>query len=191
MKKFCSHCGAPLNNHFICQRCGMSNETIINNKIIINTVLFIVFLGLCGISYYTTKEIEKKLDADIPNESPTYNTSNVSFRNSKNELLMKGDVLEGAYKVKKNDKDALALKIKDKDLFYAITSNLSQQDDKTLVLWIDYVDEDFNNELYTCGSMESKCLFYAEVTTGFEQDIIIYGDTIENNIDDIIEKINN
>lgn len=191
MKKFCSHCGAPLNNHSICQRCGMSNESIINNKIIINTFLFIVFLGLCAVSYYTTKEIEKKLDVDIPIDNPKYNTSNVSFRNSKNELLMKGDVLEGAYKVKKNDKDALALKIKNKDLFYAITSNLSKQDDKTLVLWIDYVDEDFNNELYTCGSMESKCLFYAEVTTGFEQDIIIYGDTIENNIDDIIEKINN
>ena len=38
---------------------------------------------------------------------------------------------------------------------------------------------------------KNKDLFYAEFTTGFKQYIIIYGDTIENNIDDIIEKINN
>ena len=89
---------------------------------------------------------------------------------------------------KENNSTLLDIPGKARELFSSV-NNLSQK--KVLSNLIYQLLKNQNNKLKTMFNTQNKDLFYAEVTTGFEQDIIIYGDTIENNIDDIIEKINN
>ena len=67
--------------------------------------------------------------------------ANLTFRDSKDKLLMNSDVLKaGSAKVGQDQSGnpAVSLTIADKDTFYNVTKKISQTDDQLLVIWLDY-----------------------------------------------------
>ena len=66
--------------------------------------------------------------------------ANLTFRDSKDKLLMNSDVLKaGSAKVGQDQSGnpAVSLTIADKDTFYDVTKKISQTEDQLLVIWRD------------------------------------------------------
>ena len=85
-------------------------------------------------------------------------TASLSFRDTKDNLLMTSDVLRsGAAKVGQDEsgKPVVSLSIKDKDEFYKITKKVSQMEDNRIVIWLDYDEKEdsFATEGSKCGSL--------------------------------------
>ena len=122
----------------------------------------------------------------------------LSFRDSSDKKLMDKSVLSNgtAAKVSQDDngKPAILLNIKDKDLFYNVTSKISQTEDKLIVIWLDYVEGEDSYKNSTCGEFndlnEAKCLSAATVSQGFSSNVVIQGNFTEEQVQNLVDLIN-
>lgn len=119
----------------------------------------------------------------------------LSFRDTEDHLLMTSDVLKsGAAKVSEDStgKPAVLLTIKDKDKFYNVTNKISKQQNNTIVIWLDYNEEEnsYNKESSQCGSKESNCLSAATVSEGFASNVIIQGNFEQEEVENLVDLIN-
>ena len=122
----------------------------------------------------------------------------LSFRDSKDNKLMDKTVLASgtAAKISKDDNGnpAILLNIKDKDLFYDVTTQISQTEDKLIVIWLDYVDGVDSYSTSSCGEFEdlnsAKCLSAARVSQGFSSNVIIQGNFTEEQVKNLVDLIN-
>ncbi|MEI3508456.1 MAG: protein translocase subunit SecD [Bacilli bacterium] len=123
-------------------------------------------------------------------------TASLSFRDTKDNLLMTSDVLRsGAAKVGQDEsgKPVVSLSIKDKDEFYKITKKVSQMEDNRIVIWLDYDEKEdsFATEGSKCGSLNDlKCLSVATVSQGFSSDVIIQGNFEQEEVQNLVDLIN-
>ena len=122
----------------------------------------------------------------------------LTFRDSSDNKLMDKSVLSSgtAAKISTDEKGrpAILLNIKDKDLFYNVTTQISQSEDKLIVIWLDYVEGEDSYKDAKCGSFESlndaKCLSAATVSQGFSSNVIIQGNFTEEQVKDLVDLIN-
>lgn len=122
--------------------------------------------------------------------------ANLTFRDTSDNLLMNSDVLvSGGARVGQNSKGlpAVSLSINDKDTFYKVTKAISESEDKTIVIWLDFNEktDSFEKEKANCGSLNnSRCLSYATVSQGFSSDVIIEGRFTSEEVSNLVELIN-
>lgn len=123
--------------------------------------------------------------------------ANLTFRNTSDELLMPSSVLKaGGARISQDNygNPAVSLAISDNDTFYKVTKEISQTEDKTIVIWLDYEDgvdsysKTFNGK--TCGTDKSNCLSAATVSQGFSGDVIIQGKFTEAEVRSLVDLIN-
>ena len=122
----------------------------------------------------------------------------LTFRDSKNNKLMDKSVLSSgtAAKVSTDEqgRPAILLNIKDKDLFYDVTSQISQTDDRLIVIWLDFDPETDSYSTASCGSFndlnDAKCLSAATVSQGFSSNVIIQGNFTEEQVKNLVDLIN-
>ncbi len=96
--------------------------------------------------------------------------ANLTFRNSKDELVMTSDVLKpNGVKVVSDDKNVgnyyLTLDIADVDTFHEQTEKIRKAGD-VLVIWLDFNEDSdsFAKEQESCGSLnDSRCISYASI----------------------------
>ncbi len=123
-------------------------------------------------------------------------TASLTFRDTKDNLLMTSDVLKsGAAKVGQDEsgKPVVSLSIKDKDEFFKVTKKISDMEDNRIVIWIDYDEEtdSFAKEGDKCGSLnDSRCLSVATVSQGFSSDVIIQGNFEQEEVQNLVDLIN-
>ena len=89
--------------------------------------------------------------------------ASLSFRDTEDNLLMSSDVLKaGGAKIGQDSsgRPAVALTIADKDLFYQVTNSISQKENNTIVIWLDY------NELTDHYALPSKLDEISSQTVG-------------------------
>lgn len=133
-------------------------------------------------------------DADSA-RSQLSTVATLSFRNTKDELLMESSVLKaGGAKVTQDasGRPAVLLSVKDKDKFYAATNKLSKEDDNLMVIWLDYDEEEdhYQAESSQCGTSDSNCLSAATVSQGFASDVIIQGNFTQEEVENLVDLIN-
>lgn len=121
--------------------------------------------------------------------------ASLSFRDTSDNLLMTSDVLKaGGAKVGQDSSGnpAVALSVKDKDTFYEVTKNISETEDQTIVIWLDFnnLTDSFENEGSLCGTSESNCLSAATVSQGFADDVIIQGNFTDEEVENLVDLIN-
>lgn len=119
----------------------------------------------------------------------------LSFRDTNDNLLMSSDVLTaGGAKVSQDSSGnpAVLLSVKDKDKFYNITKKVSEQTNKSIVIWLDYneLTDSYANEGSKCGTSESNCLSAATVSQGFASDVIIQGSFTQDEVQNLVDLIN-
>ena len=119
----------------------------------------------------------------------------LSFRDTEDNLLMTSDVLKaGGAKISQDSSGnpAVLLTVKDKDKFYEVTNKISQQDNNTIVIWLDYNDlrDSYEKEKSICGTSESNCLSAATVSQGFASDVIIQGNFTQDEVSNLVDLIN-
>ncbi len=122
-------------------------------------------------------------------------TANITFRDTNDNLLMNSNVLSGA-KSGRNSQDGMpvvSLSVKNKDKFYEVTKSISQKENNTIVIWLDYDPslDSFATEQSKCGSLsDSRCLSAASVKQGFNSDVYIEGNFSEEEASTLAELIN-
>ena len=120
--------------------------------------------------------------------------ANLTFRDTNDNLLMNSDVLKsGGAKVGQDasGKPAVALSVKDKDTFYKVTKKLSESNDKTMVVWLDFDEGVDHYSATSCGANSSSgCLSAATVSQGFASDVIIQGNFTIEEVEDLVDLIN-
>lgn len=120
--------------------------------------------------------------------------ANLTFRDTNDNLLMNSDVLKsGGARVSEdaNGKPAVSLSIKDKDTFYKVTKKLSESDNNTMVVWLDFDEGVDSYATTTCGTDSiSGCLSAATVSQGFASDVIIQGNFTLEEVEDLVDLIN-
>ena len=119
----------------------------------------------------------------------------LSFRDTEDNLLMTSEVLQaGKAKIGQDSvgNPAVALSIKDKDKFYEVTSNISQQENNMIVIWLDYnaLTDSYAKEAGKCGTSGSRCLSAATVSQGFASDVIIQGNFTLEEVSNLVDLIN-
>lgn len=96
--------------------------------------------------------------------------ANLTFRNSKDELVMTSSVLKpGSVKVAQDQQNVgvyyLVLEIADIDTFHKQT-NIIRENNDVMVIWLDYEEgvDKFATEQSKCGtSSDSRCISYASI----------------------------
>ena len=82
------------------------------------------------------------------------------------------------------------IEVKDKDLFYDVTTKISQTEDKLIVIWLDFEEGKDTYENATCGEFEdlntAKCLSAATVSQGFSSNVIIQGNFTEEQVQNLV-----
>lgn len=122
--------------------------------------------------------------------------ANLTFRDVNDKLLMNSDVLASpAASVGQDDKGkpAVALKIKNKDQFFKVTTDVSKRKDANMiVIWLDFEEgkDKFQTSAYLCGTEASNCLSAATVSQGFASDVIIQGNFTSEEVNTLVELIN-
>ncbi len=122
----------------------------------------------------------------------------LSFRDSNDKKLMDKTVLASgtAAKISQDEsgRPAILLNVKDKDLFYDVTSKISQTEDKLIVIWLDYTEGVDSYKNATCGEFtnlnDAKCLSAATVSQGFSSNVIIQGNFTEEQVQNLVNLIN-
>ena len=119
----------------------------------------------------------------------------LSFRDTNDNLLMSSDVLTaGGAKVSQDSSGnpAVLLSVKDKDKFYNVTKKVSEQTNKSIVIWLDYneLTDSYANEGSKCGTSDSNCLSAATVSQGFASDVIIQGSFTQDEVQNLVDLIN-
>ena len=130
--------------------------------------------------------------------------ANLSFRDSSDKLLMPNSVLKaGGAKVSADQygKPAVSLAISDNETFYKVTKEISETEDKLIVIWLDFeegtdsysktkMQTSLGETINLCGTDASNCLSAATVSQGFSGDVIIQGDFTEAEVKSLVELIN-
>jgi len=122
--------------------------------------------------------------------------ANLTFRDTKDNLLMTADVLKsGGARVGQDNNGfpAVALSIKDNEKFLKVTTNVSKMEDNRIVIWLDFEEgkDSFSKEQGKCGSLKSsRCLSVASVGQGFSSDVIIQGNFKLEEVTSLVELIN-
>ena len=122
----------------------------------------------------------------------------LTFRDSSDNKLMDKSVLSSgtAAKISQDNsgRPAILLNIKNKDLFYEVTSKISQTEDKLIVIWLDFDEGTDSYKTATCGSFSdlnsAKCLSAATVSQGFSSNVIIQGNFTEEQVKNLVDLIN-
>lgn len=122
----------------------------------------------------------------------------LTFRDTEDNLLMTSDVLSSGVAARvgqdQSGNPAVALSVKDKDTFYNVTSQVSQNESgkNLIVIWLDYneMTDSFANEGNKCGSSGSNCLSAATVSQGFASDVIIQGNFTLEEVQNLVDLIN-
>ena len=119
----------------------------------------------------------------------------LTFRDSKDNLLMSSDVLKaGGAKVTtdSNGKPAVSLDVKDKDTFYKVTNAVKDYEQNIIVIWLDFneMTDSYAKEGASCGSSGSNCLSAATVNSAFASDVIIQGNFTEQEAGELVDLIN-
>lgn len=119
----------------------------------------------------------------------------LSFRDTKDNLLMSSDVLKsGGAKLTTDSsgKPAVLLSVKNKDKFYAVTNRVKDYDENAIVIWLDFEEgvSSYASEKSRCGSSGSNCLSAATVSQGFASDVIIQGNFTEDEANNLVDLIN-
>ena len=118
--------------------------------------------------------------------------ASLTFRDSSDKLLMNSDVI-GVAKVGQdsNGKPAVALSVKDKEKFYKVTKEISETEDKMIVIWLDFDEGVDSYATSTCGSDSiTGCLSAATVSEGFASDVIIQGNFELEEVENLVDLIN-
>lgn len=123
--------------------------------------------------------------------------ASLSFRDTEDNLLMTSSVLKaGGARVSTDNygNPAVSLSVSDNETFYKVTKALSESEDKTMVIWLDFEEgTDSYSNTYTgklCGTTSSNCLSAATVSQGFASDVIIQGNFTEEEVKSLVELIN-
>ena len=140
--------------------------------------------------------------AGVTNEEQAKSTlsqmANLTFRNSKDELVMTSNVLAGGgVKVVADETTPgvyyLALSISDVDTFHEKTEEIRKAGD-VLVIWLDFVEgtDSFKNEQPLCGtSGASRCISYASIKDELTTDTVtLSGNFTYDEANDLKELIN-
>lgn len=119
----------------------------------------------------------------------------LSFRDTEDNLLMTSDVLKaGGAKIGQSadGTPAVALSVKDKDKFYEVTKKISEQENNSIVIWLDYneLKDSYEKEGSQCGTSGSNCLSAATVSQGFASDVIIQGSFTQEEVSNLVDLIN-
>ena len=118
--------------------------------------------------------------------------ASLTFRDSSDKLLMNSDVI-GVAKVGQdsNGKPAVALSVKDKEKFYKVTKEISETEDKMIVIWLDFDEGVDSYKTSACGSDSiTGCLSAATVSEGFASDVIIQGNFELEEVENLVDLIN-
>ena len=121
--------------------------------------------------------------------------ANLTFRDTKDNLIMNSDVLEagGAYYQYDNLKHTVVLKIKDIDKFFKETEKIRTSDDPVMVIWLDYsyMKDSYTKDKEKCGTSESHCLSAATISTQLTgQYVTITGNFTEDEAKELVNQIN-
>lgn len=118
----------------------------------------------------------------------------LTFRNTNNEEIMNGSVLDTPGAKLDYDKSTgrpvVALNIKDNDTFYRATKKISESTDQLITIWLDYEEGD-TYKAEECGREgNKKCISAASVTEGFMNNVIIQGNFTEKEASELVDLIN-
>ena len=121
----------------------------------------------------------------------------LTFRNILDEKLMDSNVLgtPGAsldYDPNTN-LPVVALNIKDNDTFYKVTKSISESDNNSIVIWLDFEEgvNSFATEKEKCGQDGNlNCISYAVVNEGFRDNVVIQGNFTEKEANMLVDLIN-
>lgn len=123
--------------------------------------------------------------------------ASLSFRDTNDKLLMTSSVLKaGGARVSSDNygNPAVSLSVSDNETFYKVTKALSESEDKTMVIWLDFEEgTDSYSKTYSgrlCGTDSSNCLSAATVSQGFASDVIIQGNFTDAEVKSLVELIN-
>ena len=98
-------------------------------------------------------------------------TATLTFRNTKDELLMSSEVLSsGGAQTSLDEKGfpSVSLNISDTNQFYKVTKQISESDENMLVIWLDFEEGVDTYATAKCGvNNDSRCLSAATVSQGF------------------------
>ena len=119
----------------------------------------------------------------------------LTFRNSSDELLMAADVLDSpgaSLDYNETGKPVVALKIKDNDTFYHVTSAVSKSEDQLIVIWLDYDEtkHSFESMKEECGTSNVACISSATVKEAFSSNVVIEGNFTKEEAQELVDLIN-
>lgn len=119
----------------------------------------------------------------------------LTFRNSSDELLMAADVLDSpgaSLDYNETGRPVVALKIKDNDTFYHVTSAVSKSEDQLIVIWLDYDEtkHSFENMKEECGTSNAACISSATVRDAFSSNVVIEGNFTKEEAQELVDLIN-
>ena len=119
----------------------------------------------------------------------------LTFRNSSDELLMAADVLDSpgaSLDYNETGRPVVALKIKDNDTFYQVTSAVSKSEDQLIVIWLDYDEtkHSFASMKEECGTSNAACISSATVKEAFSSNVVIEGNFTKEEAQELVDLIN-
>ena len=119
----------------------------------------------------------------------------LTFRNSSDELLMAADVLDSpgaSFDYNETGRPVVALKIKDNDTFYHVTSAVSKSEDQLIVIWLDYDEtkHSFESMKEECGTSNAACISSATVKEAFSSNVVIEGNFTKEEAQELVDLIN-
>lgn len=119
----------------------------------------------------------------------------LTFRNSSDELLMTADVLDSpgaSLDYNETGRPVVALKIKDNDTFYHVTSAVSKSEDQLIVIWLDYDEtkHSFESMKEECGTSNASCISSATVKEAFSSNVVIEGNFTKEEAQELVDLIN-
>lgn len=119
----------------------------------------------------------------------------LTFRNSSDELLMAADVLDSpgaSLDYNETGRPVVALKIKDNDTFYHVTSAVSKSEDQLIVIWLDFDEtkHSFASMKEECGTSNAACISSATVKEAFSSNVVIEGNFTKEEAQELVDLIN-
>ncbi|MDD6467863.1 MAG: protein translocase subunit SecD [Erysipelotrichaceae bacterium] len=122
-------------------------------------------------------------------------TANLTFRDTNDKLLMDATVLsEGGASLQYQDgKPVVSLKIKDKETFYQVTSDLAKQSNSLMITWLDFNEETDSYEKEYAKVLKGENPSYisaATVNSGINGDAVISGAFTEDEARTLANLIN-
>ena len=144
------------------------------------------------------KNIRVKVGSDRPLEEVVKlisTTAKLTFRDANDFLITDASILvEGGASVQFQGKQpVVVLRVNNYETFYRLTYTLSQQSDKVMVTWLDFVDgvDSYKVEAAKAAAGETpKYISAAMVTTGIDGDAVISGDFTEEEAQYLVDQIN-